>query len=129
LAWDTRYRRAYFDVPAFGHFPLKLKGDEGGWKCTGSFEAVRDYAKTHAEVGEVLAYFDAAVAARHVKAPVLCGCALFDPAVAPAGQFAVYNALGGEKELFVREAGHFAWAGQAEEQGRLEGRLREWFGE
>ncbi|MEZ5576382.1 MAG: hypothetical protein R3F44_12440 [Candidatus Competibacteraceae bacterium] len=33
--------------------------------------------------------------------------ARFDPAVPPPGQFAVYNALAGPKELFVLRAGHF----------------------
>jgi cephalosporin-C deacetylase len=127
LAWDKRYRGAFLDVPAFGQFPLRATGE--GWKCTGSWEAVRGYYRRHPQVLEVLAYFDSAVAARHVDVPVMCACALFDPAVAPAGQFAVYNALHGRKNLFVREAGHFAWEGEAEEQRRLETAVREWFAE
>jgi cephalosporin-C deacetylase len=128
LACDKRYTRAFLDVPAFGQFPLRAQGE--GWKCTGSWESLRLYKRRRPEILDVLAYFDSAVAARYITTPVLAACALFDPAVAPAGQFAVYNALHGHKELFVREAGHFAgggWPGEVEEQARLDARIRQWF--
>ncbi|MEZ5583004.1 MAG: hypothetical protein R3F37_09785 [Candidatus Competibacteraceae bacterium] len=32
---------------------------------------------------------------------------MFDPAVPPPGQYAIYNALAGHKDLFVLQAGHF----------------------
>ena len=55
---------------------------------------------------ELLVGNDAATAARYMKQPVHCACALFDPTVPPAGQFAVYNALGGPKQLFVLTRHH-----------------------
>lgn len=58
-------------------------------------------------------------AARWIRVPVLVAGALFDPAVPPPGQFAVYNALGGPKELHVLTAGHFEHAGRAEETAAL----------
>jgi cephalosporin-C deacetylase len=127
LAWDKRYTRAFLDVPAFGHFPLRAQAE--GWRCTGSWESVRGYYRRHPEVLNVLAYFDSAIAAKFIEIPVMVGCALFDPAVAPAGQFAVYNALRGKKELLVAEAGHFEWPGLAEEQRRRDARIRAWFAE
>jgi pimeloyl-ACP methyl ester carboxylesterase len=39
--------------------------------------------------------------------PVHVAAARFDPVVPPPGQFAVYNALPGDRRLFVLDAGHF----------------------
>ena len=75
----------------------------------------------------MLAYYDAATASRHTRIPVLVGAALFDPAVPPPGQFAVYNALAGEKKLFVRDAAHFTWPEQPAEDARLRKELAAWF--
>ncbi|MCG3149390.1 MAG: Cephalosporin-C deacetylase [Verrucomicrobiae bacterium] len=122
LPWDNRFHKAFLDVPSFGQHPLRLI-----FQCTGSGEAVRLYAKEHPEVIDVLQYFDAATAARHIKIPVLVAAALFDPAVPPPGQFAVFNALPVQKELFVRRAAHFEWAGQAHENDDLSTRLWQWF--
>ena len=72
-----------------------------------------------ADVLDTLTWFDAACTARHERRPALIAAALFDPAVPPPGQFAIYNAVGGPKELFVLEAGHFPHPGSAAEQERL----------
>ena len=77
----------------------------------------------------MLRYFDAAVAAAHIRIPTLVACAVFDPAVPPPGQFAVYNALAGKKELFVRPAAHFDFADGAKVDEELYKRLERWFGE
>ena len=53
---------------------------------------------------ETLAYHDAALAAKRIAVPTHFACARFDPMVAPPGQFAVYNAVVAEKELFVLNA-------------------------
>jgi len=45
--------------------------------------------------------------------------ALFDPVVAPPGQFAIYNALRCPKELFVLDAGHFEYPARIEQERRL----------
>ncbi|HEX8340767.1 MAG TPA: acetylxylan esterase [Tepidisphaeraceae bacterium] len=113
LPWDRRIAVARLAVPSFGNHPWRLRH-----ACVGSGEAVRmKYAREPA-VAETLRYFDAAVHARRITTPTFCACALFDPAVPPPGQFTVYNAIAGEKELFVTETGHHEWLGSAEESRR-----------
>lgn len=113
LPWDERFTRGFLAVPSFGQHPIRLT-----LPCVGSGEAVRDYARTHPEVADVLRYFDASVAAQRISIPMLVAAAQFDPAVPPPGQFAVYNALPGPKELLPLEAGHFDWPGAAAEDAR-----------
>ena len=122
LPWEKRIQRAYLSVPSFGNHPLRVT-----LKCNGSGESIRLLHRRRPEIMEVLAYFDSATAARHIEIPVLFANALFDPAVPPPGQFAVYNAVTSEKELFVHEAGHFTWPGQAEEDERLNVTVRLWY--
>lgn len=122
LAWDERISRAHLIVPSFGHHPLRLR-----LPSTGSAASVQQFAKRHPSVVETLAYFDAAVAARRIRIPVLAACAKLDPAVAPPGQFAIHNALGGPKELFVLEAGHHDWPGAAAERERLRQKIHDFF--
>lgn len=114
LPWDGRFRRAHLNVPSFGHHPLRLS-----LPCVGSGEAVRRYQRRTGRALETLRYFDAAVAARHLRIPVHVAAARFDPAVPPPGQFAIYNALAGSKELFPLQAGHFDHAGTGAEDARL----------
>jgi cephalosporin-C deacetylase len=102
LPWDDRFRKAVLDVPSFGNHPLRVT-----LPCVGSGEAVRLLYAKRPQIMSVLRYFDSAVAARHIRVPTLVGCALFDPAVPPPGQFAVFNCLGSAKSLFVRPAAHF----------------------
>lgn len=101
LPWEPRISRAFLDVPSFGNHPLRV-----GLRCLGSGRAVRQRYLRDPRVLDVLAYFDAATAARHITIPVLVAAALADSAVPPPGQFAVYNALAGPKELVVRQTGH-----------------------
>lgn len=123
LPWDDRLRSAHLSVPSFGNHPLRLT-----LPCVGSGESVRAYHDAgHPEVVDVLRYFDAATAARRVRVPVLVSAALFDPAVPPPGQFAVYNGLAGPKELFVLAAGHFEHPGLADEDRRLREALTRFF--
>ncbi|MDF3059606.1 MAG: deacetylase [Rariglobus sp.] len=122
LPWDARFRKAHLGVPSFGHHPLRL-----GLPCGGSGEAVRRYAQTHPGVRDVLAYFDAAIAARHVRIPVHVAAALFDPAVPPAGQFAVAHALAGETWIFELEAGHFEHDGSSREAAAMQVDLCKFF--
>lgn len=119
LPWDSRFRRAFLDVPSFGNHPLRLT-----LPCGGSGEAVRRHHRRHPEVVGALAYFDAATAARFVRIPTFVAAALSDPAVPPPGQFAVYNALAGEKALFVRQTGH---PNTEEDDARLWAQLDGWF--
>jgi cephalosporin-C deacetylase len=122
LPWDDRFTAAHLAVPSFGNHPLRVT-----LPCVGSGESVRRHYAEHPEIAATLAYFDAAVAARHLTLPVLVAAALFDPAVPPPGQFAVYNAVPEPKELFVLSAGHFSYRGEAEENKRLSRALARFF--
>ncbi len=122
LPWDERFHRAHLNVPTFGHQPLRL-----ALPCVGSGEAVRCYQRQTGRVLETLRYFDAAVAARHLRIPMHIAAARFDPVVPPPGQFAIYNALAGPRELFVLQAGHFDHAGLATEDARLRDALAYFF--
>ncbi|EXJ16156.1 acetylxylan esterase [Imhoffiella purpurea] len=116
LAWDPRLARGHLNVPSFGHQPLRLT-----LPTIGSGAAVQRFAEEHGGMPDSLRYFDAALAARHIRQPMHIAAALFDPAVAPPGQFAVYNAIPGEKHLFVLEAGHFDHPGrELQERALLE---------
>ncbi len=119
LPWEDRIRRAYLDVPSFGNHPLRVQ-----LRCSGSGLAVRRRFLRDPRVLDVLAYFDAAIAARHIRIPVLVSAALADPAVPPPGQFAVYNALAGPKELVVRQSGHPA---RVEDDRAVRSAVERWF--
>ncbi len=77
------------------------------------------YHRRKGNVLDTLRYYDAATAATFAKVPVQVAAALFDPFVAPPGQFAIYNALPSEKELFVLSAGHFEYPDQDKERIQL----------
>ncbi|MFE7464696.1 acetylxylan esterase [Streptomyces sp. NPDC057499] len=123
LPWDDRFRAGQLTVPTFGNHPLRLT-----LRCIGSGEAVRGYREEHPEVTEVLPYFDAATAATRLELPVLVAAALFDPSVPPPGQFAVYNALAGERELQVMDAGHFEYEGTAADVAGLQAARSRFYG-
>jgi len=114
LPWESRVQRAHLNVPTFGHQPLRMQ-----LGSVGSAASVQWFARKAPQVSDTLAYYDAAIAARHIGIPMHCACALFDPSVAPAGQFAIYNALPGPKELFVLPAGHHSYSGQPEREREL----------
>ncbi len=118
LPWDARFTRAFLGLPSFGKHPLRLQ-----LPCAGSGEAVRLHVQAHPEAAEVLRYFDASVAAGHLRIPTLVAAAKFDPFVPPPGQFAIHNALAGPRELFAAEAGHFDWPGAAAEDRQIRERI------
>lgn len=119
LPWDERFGAAHLSLPSFGHFPLRLT-----MRCVGSGEAVRHYHSERPSVMDVLRYFDAAGAATQIEIPVQVAAALFDPAVPPPGQFAVYNAIPGSKDLIVLTAGHVEHAGDLQERQQVDEALR-----
>ena len=102
VPWDPRIRRAMLHIPSFGHHPIRL-----GLPCRGSGEAVRQYHRRHPEVIDVLRYYDAANTAAYLAVPTRVSAAMFDPAVPPPGQFAIYHALRCPKELMVLDYAHF----------------------
>lgn len=123
LPWDDRIRSAYLCVPSFGNHPLRLQ-----LPCNGSGEAVRLLAQLQPGIRNVLAYFDAALAARHTRIPVFVAAAAFDPAVPPAGQYSVYHSLAGPKELYPLTAGHFdGYPGQSREDLEVRAALVRFF--
>ena len=102
LPWDPRFKAAWLDVPTFGA-EIRFR-----YQSTGSGEACRQYLLEHPEAKEVLAWFDASAAARHIRIPVCATPAVFDPCVAPAGQFSIVNAIPEQyKTVFIRDTGHF----------------------
>ncbi|WP_018970284.1 acetylxylan esterase [Rubritalea marina] len=115
LAWENRVQIAHFKVPTFGHQMLRLQ-----LKTMGSGASVQALHKKEPQLVEnTLQWFDAAQAAKHIKIPVHVACALADPVVTPPGQFAIYNALAGPKELFTLSAGHMDYPAQEEEEQKL----------
>ncbi|MER6618020.1 acetylxylan esterase [Streptomyces xantholiticus] len=124
LPWDERFAAAQLQVPTFGNHPLRLT-----LPCVGSGEAVRRHHRDHPGIVDVLAYYDAATAATRMRIPVLVAPALFDPSVPPPGQFAVYNALPGPRELHVLQAGHFAHNGDDLAEQALRTATTEFFAE
>lgn len=122
LPWEPRFRRAFLGVPSFGHHPLRVT-----MRCVGSGDAVRTYVAENPRTMAVLRLFDSAVAAQFCHIPVMVSCALFDPAVPPPGQFAVYNGLAGPKQLFLRKSDHFSWEGTPDEGHRLYLAQAAWF--
>lgn len=102
LPWDKRFKAAHLNVPTFGS-EIRFE-----FESTGSGEACRKYIMEHPEARQVLAWFDASAAAKYITIPVCCTPALFDPCVAPVGQFSVCNSINGKyKTQFIREVGHF----------------------
>jgi len=123
LPWDPRFAKAYLNIPSFGNHPLRVT-----LPCEGSGKAVKQrYDAGDPDLLNVLAYFDAATAASRIAIPVFVAAATFDPSVPPPGQFAVYNALRGEKDLYLRQAAHFELAGNEHDDAAIEARLRRWF--
>ena len=115
MAWEDRVQKLHVNVPSFGHQALRLE-----LPSEGSAAAVQAFDQRHPDIaGRTLAYFDAATAARYLRQPAHCACALADPFVAPPGQFAIYNAIPGEKQLFVLEAGHMEHPGALAQETQL----------
>ena len=123
LAWEARISKGHLNVPTFGHHPLRLR-----LTTIGSAKSVQEYYKFHKkQTLSVLRYYDAALAAKRITQPMHCACATFDPCVAPPGQFAIYNALPHEKQLFILEAGHHNYPAQEQQEHELLNQLDAFF--
>ncbi|MFZ4775289.1 MAG: acetylxylan esterase [Terrimicrobiaceae bacterium] len=125
LPWEPRFTSAELGQPTFGNHPVRLRSE-----CVGSGEAVRQLHASRPQIARTLAFFDAAIAARYLKIPVVFACATFDPAVPPPGQFSVANAHPGPKRLSIFLTGHFddAHAGAPYEERLHRENLRELIG-
>jgi cephalosporin-C deacetylase len=123
LAWESRIARGHLNVPTFGHQSLRLR-----LVTNGSAQSVQHYCRTHKKQAlRVLRYYDAALAAKRIAMPVHCACAKFDPCVAPPGQFAIYNAMPENKQLFILDAGHHCYPNQAQQERELINALATFF--
>lgn len=122
--WDKRIKKVHLNVPTFGHQPLRLK-----LPTIGSGAAVADFVQKVGHMPVTITYYDAAIAARFAMQPTHFAAALFDPMVAPPGQFAIYNAWAGPKDLFVLDAGHFEYPRQVMQNQQLLWQLQAFFGE
>lgn len=122
LPWDARIQRAHLNVPSFGNHPLRLQLPS--W---GSAAAVQKYQHEHGNILATLNYYDAAIAAQTIQIPMHIAAALADPAVAPPGQFSIYNALPAEKKLFVLDMGHSEYARKVAQENALLSELQEFF--
>lgn len=123
LAWEPRIARGHLNVPTFGHQLARLN-----WPTAGSGAAVQAHVPQNRRALDTLPYYDAAVAAQFIQQPMHFANALFDPCVAPPGQFAVYNAVTARKRLFVLEAGHFDYPRRTAQEHDLLGELAQFFG-
>ena len=121
--WEPLIQGVHLNVPSFGHWPLRLL-----LPTVGSGAAIHAYVHQHRHVPDTLDYYDAASAAKFAHAPLLAALARFDPAVAPPGQFAIFNAWAGTKTLNVLSAGHFDYPQRLREELRLNRRLAHWYG-
>jgi cephalosporin-C deacetylase len=123
LALESRISKGHLNTPTFGHQPLRLR-----LATNGSAHSVQQYYLTHKkQTLMVLRYFDAALAAKRITMPIHCACAKFDPCVAPPGQFAIYNAILGKKQLFILDAGHRNYPNQAQQESELINELDAFF--
>lgn len=122
LPWDRRVARGHFEVPSFGNHPLRLN-----LPTAGSGAAVAVYEKRKGGAMETLAYHDSATAARFIRQPVHIAAALFDPFVAPPGQYAIHNALAGERKLYVLEAGHHDYPGAMRQRAEILAEIDDFF--
>lgn len=124
IAFDERIDRGQLVVPTFGNMPVWLT-----LPTVGSGHAVQNYQKSHRDVLKTLSLFDAATAATRIEVPMLVAVARFDPAVAPPCQFSVANALptASHPEIFILDAGHFDYHGQAEQHAVLSEMVGQFF--
>jgi cephalosporin-C deacetylase len=122
MPWEPRLARVHLNVPAFGHQPLRR-----ALPTTGSAAAVQHHEAVHGSTQEILCYYDAASAAAFMHRPVHVAAARFDPVVAPPGQFAIYNMLGGERRLYVLDAGHADYPRSEQQHRELLEELRAFF--
>ncbi|WP_026971823.1 acetylxylan esterase [Aliagarivorans marinus] len=120
-AFDKRIQRYHFHVPTFGNVALRLQ-----MPTVGSTEALIDF-EDKALLAQTLPYFDTSCAAPYLRLPSLWALALFDPHVAPPGQFSAFNAAKGDKRSFLLDAGHFNYSGERKQQRELRKQVEAFF--
>jgi cephalosporin-C deacetylase len=115
MACEERIAKAHFNVPTFGHHRIRLR--QPTW---GSGKAVQKFFRKHPKLTlNTLRYYDSANAAEAIKMPTHFALALKDPVVTPPGQFAIYNKVKANKQLFVLTEGHAHYAEQHHQEQLL----------
>ncbi len=123
LAYEKRISRAHFNVPTFGHHRQRLRS-----ATFGSGKAVQDFFAKHPKIAlRTLRYYDAANAAERISVPVHFALALKDHVVAPPGQFAIYNHVSVEKNLYVLHEGHATYQDQEKQNRELINEIEHFF--
>lgn len=150
-AFDPRISRSALILPTFGHHRLRQR-----LPAVGSLLGLHELLRRLPDAGEVapdlglapmdgaaelpsplptadqvrrtLELHDAATAATRITVPTLVAPAVFDPAVPPAGQFAVANGLAGPVQRQVLPAGHHDYPQQRREMAALALASRRFFG-
>ncbi len=123
MAWEPRVARIHLAVPTFGNHPLRVT-----LQCNGSGASLTNYYRRRGPaIFDTLKYYDAAVAARFIKVPVHCVLAKMDPAVPPAGQFSVFNAIRSPKYDFLVDGGHLDYPWKNEQLHYLGESLHRFF--
>ena len=123
MACEKRIARAHFNVPTFGDHRARLR-----YPTWGSGKSVQNFFKKHPRTTlKTLRYYDAANAAENISMPTHFALALKDPIVTPPGQFAIYNAVPGDKQLFVLDEGHSNYPRQQQQHKELNKELEEFF--
>ena len=85
IPWEPRIKAGHINVPTFGNHELRMSLQNHG-----SGASLQEFHKTHGNsIYDTLCYYDAASAATFIKQPMHCALAPFDPAVPPAGQYAI----------------------------------------
>lgn len=115
LAQEKRIARAHLNVPTFGDHRARLR-----LPTNGSGRAIQDFFKKQPSLLlKTLKYYDAANAASNISIPIHFALALRDNVVTPPGQFAIYNQVKSDKQLFVLTEGHADYAEKEAEEQRL----------
>lgn len=120
-AFDERIRRCHFHVPTFGNVDIRLN-----LPTLGSTQALIDFPDKQL-LAQTLPYFDTSCAAQYLHKPSYWGLALFDPYVAPPGQFSAYNAATGKKDFYLLDAGHFSYRGEQKQNRELRNNVEHFF--
>ena len=123
LACEKRIAKAHLNVPTFGNHKIRLRMD-----TLGSGKSVRQFFNRHPrQTLRTLRYYDAANAAESIEIPMHFALALKDSYVCPPGQFAIYNAVKSEKQLFVFDEGHADFPRKAQQDFALLRELEHFF--
>lgn len=121
--FDPRISRSFFHLPTFGNLNVRMN-----LPTRGSTAALQEFARSEPGLSsQTLPYFDASSAAPFLTQPTYWALALFDPYVAPPGQFSIYNACHSPSQLYLQDAGHFTYPDGGKQHRELRRNLEVFF--